>query len=91
MGITHEWKCMAHGFFESDQPICPIARCTTVEKVFLTPRGISTGAGARIDRTFDTLAGDFGLSDMMTSPSRGTGAGTGTPPRTSTTAQTSMP
>lgn len=74
MGIKHEFRCLAHGkVFDAELPICPHG-CTTVEKVFITPRGISTGAGTRIDNTFRTLAGDFNLSDMNTSPSRGNGS-----------------
>lgn len=74
MGIKHEFRCLAHGLFESDVAVCPRGGCTTVEKVFITPRGIATGGSARIDATLRTLAGDFGLSNMKDgSLSRGDG------------------
>lgn len=69
MGIVHEFRCFGHGLFESEDAVCPHG-CTAVEKVFITPRGIMSGRGAAIDRTFNQLANDFNLSDMNTNKSR---------------------
>lgn len=64
MSIKKEWKCMAHGFFESDIPMCP-AGCDTVERAFLTPQSIATGnKGKFIDDTLQKIADDYGFSDM---------------------------
>jgi hypothetical protein len=64
MSIKKEWMCMAHGPFESAKPQCPKG-CTTVERRFFTPTSIKTSDRTKnIDRTLETLAKDFGLSNM---------------------------
>lgn len=64
MSIKKEWMCMAHGAFESAKPQCPRG-CTTVERRFFTPTSIKTTDRTRnIDKTLETLAKDYGLSDI---------------------------
>lgn len=64
--IIKEWKCRAHGYFESTTPICP-AGCSTVERAFLTAPSIRTTNGmTNADRLQDQLARAHGLSDMRT-------------------------
>lgn len=64
MGVVKEWLCAGHGFFEADEPICPKAGCTTVERAFLTPAGYVGARTRSIDQSFQRIAKDYGLSDM---------------------------
>jgi len=63
MPPVKEWKCEAHGFFESDQAVCPHG-CTTISRVFLTPVSIQSDGTKRNDETLKNLASDFGMSDI---------------------------
>jgi len=39
MGLKHDYKCPAHGFFVSREPVCPHG-CTDVQPVFLQAPGM---------------------------------------------------
>lgn len=70
MGVVREFRCFGHGFFESEEPVCPRG-CTTVERAFLTAPGHLSREARSIDRTFNTIAKDFGLSDMNNRDGKG--------------------
>ncbi len=65
MGVLRDWRCLAHGDFESmlDEPRCPHG-CTTVEKVFLQPPGFFSPASQNIDSNMEKIAKSYGLTDM---------------------------
>lgn len=65
MAVLHDWKCMAHGVFESTTGRCPHG-CGKgmTEIIYLKPPGMVTGRTRGIDRTLQTLANDHGLTDM---------------------------
>lgn len=64
MAIKKEWRCLAHGDFESTKPVCPFG-CNTVTRVHITPPSISTsGRTQNIDRTLEGLAGQFNMTDI---------------------------
>lgn len=60
--ILREYICLAHGPFEGYEEVCPQG-CTTVERRFYTPVGIG-GVAKGIDRTLQTLADDYKMTDM---------------------------
>ena len=63
-----DWICSAHGVFESSDaaPKCKFG-CNTIQPIFLRAPAVRTnGRTSNIDRTLQTLAADFGLSDMST-------------------------
>lgn len=55
---------MAHGRFESDQPICPAGCTTTIERKFFTAPGLLGGKTKGTDATLRRLAERFGYSDI---------------------------
>jgi hypothetical protein len=65
MAVVNDYKCLAHGLFESRSGKCPHG-CgkAMVEIVFLKAPGMVTGRTHNIDRTLQGLADDHGLSDM---------------------------
>lgn len=63
MPVLKEWKCKAHGFFESFEKRCPKG-CTTVEQAFLTPVGTRSDRTKSADANLRQIALDFGLSNM---------------------------
>lgn len=65
MGIKREFRCLAHGNFESEdeEPLCEHG-CDTVERIFLTPVGLGSARTANIDRTFASLAKSHNLTDI---------------------------
>jgi hypothetical protein len=60
--VLKEYRCLAHGDFEAYKPQCPHG-CDFVERVFKTPHAIG-GQAKNIDKTLDTLASDFKLTDL---------------------------
>lgn len=60
--VLKEYRCLAHGDFEAYKEICPHG-CDTVERVFRTAFSIN-GTAKNIDKTLDTLAADYGMTDM---------------------------
>lgn len=60
--VLKEYRCLAHGDFEAYKEICPHG-CDTVERRFGTPFSIGKQA-KNIDKTLDTLAADYGMTDM---------------------------
>lgn len=65
MAVLKEYRCLAHGAFESssETPTCP-AGCTTVEREFRTPPGFRSERTASIDATVQTLAKRHGMTDI---------------------------
>jgi hypothetical protein len=64
--IIKEYECMAHGFFEGCEPVCPEG-ChgeNMVQRVFLTAPSIQTSSYNGINRTLESLAQEHGLTDM---------------------------
>jgi hypothetical protein len=62
--IKKEYRCLAHGFFEADSPVCPYGCDTAIERAFLTAPGLASTRTRNIDRTLTQLALDFGMTDM---------------------------
>lgn len=74
MAIIKEWSCAAHGFFESEEAVCPRG-CKGgmfIQRVILTAPGLNTARTKNIDKTLVGLANQFGLTDMNNQ--NGTGA-----------------
>lgn len=64
MPVLKEFICKAHGNFENFDANCPHGcRGTMVDRQFLTAPGFPQRAPG-IDRTLDTLASDFNMTDM---------------------------
>lgn len=61
--VLKEWKCDAHGYFESTEPECPHG-CTTINRVFLTPVSVKSDRTKGSDKTLEQLAIDFNMSDI---------------------------
>lgn len=69
MAVIREFRCSDCGStFESMLPIeevcCPKCSGEDAERVFLTPPAIRSPQTSGTDRTLNTLAADFGISDM---------------------------
>lgn len=65
MAVLHDFRCMAHGVFESMTGECPHGCSQSfVEKVFLKAPGIHSDRTKNIDSTLAGLASDFGLTNM---------------------------
>lgn len=69
MAVIREYLCSDCGAtFEStltiDEVSCPHCSGEDAERVFLTPPGITSPKTSSTDRTLQSLAQDFGLSDM---------------------------
>ena len=73
MAVLHDWICLAHGKFESFDGRCPYG-CDEafVAKTYVQAPGLRSDRTKNIDRTFQALANDFGLTDMNNQ--NGTGA-----------------
>lgn len=68
MAVLKEYICKAHGAFESSDPNprCK-AGCNSIERVFLTAPSVRTSQRTKnIDSTLDSLAAQFGLTDLST-------------------------
>jgi hypothetical protein len=66
--IIKEYICMAHGDFEGGDAVCP-SGCSgdgMVQRVFRTPVAIRSAQFGNINNTIQTLANDYGLSDIDT-------------------------
>lgn len=64
MSIKKEFICFAHGSFEADSPVCPYGCTTAIEREFRTPIMIKSNRTRNIDRTLETLAKEYGYSDL---------------------------
>ena len=63
MAVTKEFRCLAHGPFDSKEAICPHG-CTTVVREFRTAPGGRSSSTKQMDKTLEGLASRFGLTDM---------------------------
>lgn len=63
MAVLNDYKCPAHGFFESREAVCPHG-CTDVQVVFLQPVGMTSDRTKGSDKTLKQLALDFKMSDV---------------------------
>jgi hypothetical protein len=64
MAVYHDYKCPAHGFFESNKPECPHGCTADVQMVFLQPVGMKSDRTKHADTTLKDLANDYGMSDI---------------------------
>ena len=65
MAVLHDYKCLAHGYFEAWDAKCPHG-CDgeSIVKVFLQPVGTRSDSTKHADTTMRGLAQDFGMSDV---------------------------
>lgn len=66
--VIKEFKCEAHGVFDSSHPICPAFGCRSekVERVFITPVGIKSEFVTRHEQGIKKLAAAYGQTDFKT-------------------------
>ena len=67
MAVVHDYKCPAHGFFESREPVCPHGCTSDVQMVFLQAVGMKSDSTKHADTTLKELAKDYGMSDIKSS------------------------
>lgn len=63
MAVIKEWRCLAHGAFESKEGVCPHG-CTTVLREFRTAPGGRSEKTKKSDAAIEHLAKRYGLSDI---------------------------
>jgi hypothetical protein len=63
MAVVKEWRCLAHGAFDSSQGVCP-SGCSTVIREFRTAPGTRSAGTKASDAALERLADKYGLSDM---------------------------
>lgn len=73
MAIIKEYRCLAHGPFDSADGVCP-SGCTTVVREFRTAPGGRSARTKGIDKTLEGMAARFGLTDMSNSGGESVGA-----------------
>lgn len=62
--ILRDYKCDEHGFFESDQPVCPQGCTDSVFAVYLKAPGLKSDRTKNADQTLQNLASDFNMTDI---------------------------
>lgn len=71
MAVLKEFRCLAHGEFESVKAICPHGCAERfVVREFRTAPAIKHGRTRRADWAINALAEDHGYTDINNSPSR---------------------
>ena len=73
MMILKEFACMAHGDFDGFEAVCPKG-CKgdgMVQRAFRTPPSIRSSSYGGINKTFDSLASEHGLSNMSNRDGQG--------------------
>lgn len=65
MAILRDWICPVHGPFESsdEDALCP-SGCNVAVRAFLQAPGIGSSRTKNIDNTLNSLASQFGLTDI---------------------------
>jgi hypothetical protein len=65
MAVLKDYKCLAHGYFEAWEPLCPKG-CDgeAIMVAFLQPVGLRSDSTKHSDTTMRGLAQDFGMSDI---------------------------
>ena len=63
MAVLKDYRCLAHGVFESKTAVCPHG-CTTVVPMFLKAPGGRSDKTKASDRALEHLAKRYGLDDM---------------------------
>jgi hypothetical protein len=65
MAVLKEYVCLAHGDFEGYAPKCPQG-CGEgmVQRAFRTPVRVNSAGYANMNKTFESLAAEHGLSNM---------------------------
>jgi hypothetical protein len=64
--ITKEYVCAAHGYFEAGEPTCP-SGCkgeSMVTRIFTQAPAIQTQGFRNMNRTFEVLAAEAGMSNL---------------------------
>lgn len=64
MGVLKDFKCLEHGFFESNEPICPEGCTDGISVVFLQAPLFKSEKSKAADDHIKGLASDFGMSDI---------------------------
>ncbi len=65
MAVMKEWRCMAHGDFDSTEQACPRGcGAGMVERVFRTPPSIQSQGYRNINASLQDTAAQFGLRNM---------------------------
>jgi hypothetical protein len=66
MAVLHDYKCLAHGYFEAWEPRCPKG-CDgeAVVQVFLQAVGLRSDSTKHADSTLKGLASEYGMSDIQ--------------------------
>ena len=63
--ILRDYRCEEHGYFEGYYPVCPKGQCVSgISKVYLKPVGIKSDRTKGADKTLNTLAQDFKMTDI---------------------------
>jgi hypothetical protein len=65
MAVLHDYKCLAHGYFEAWEARCPKG-CDgeAIVKVFLQAVGTRSDSTRHADTTLKGLASEYGMSDI---------------------------
>ena len=65
MAVLHDYKCLAHGYFEAWEARCPKG-CDgeAIVKVFLQAVGTKSDSTRHADSTLKGLANEYGMSDI---------------------------
>ena len=73
MAVLHDYKCLAHGYFEAWEARCPKG-CDgeAVVKVFLQPVGLKSDSTKHADSTLQGLANEYGMSDIKSTDRKST-------------------
>lgn len=66
MATIKEWRCLAHGAFDSADGVCEWG-CTTVVREFRTAPGHKSAKTKTSDRALERMAKRYGLTDMSAS------------------------
>ena len=64
MGVTHDYKCEQHGYFEAREPVCPEGCEDGVMLVFLQAPATISAKTKHTDKTVNQLAMDFNMTNI---------------------------
>ena len=62
--ILKDYKCQEHGYFEGYEPTCPEGCTDYVLQVFLQAPGFKSDKSKAADKQLNSLASEFGMSDI---------------------------
>jgi len=65
MAVLHDYKCLAHGYFEAWEPRCKHGcEGESIVKVFLQPVGMRSDSTRHADTTLKGLASEYNMTDI---------------------------